>query len=132
LTPAQQREWIEGMKRVTLFMWRDMITAAQLEQLRQATSMDDIEGPAQGVRWPGRRVRLKVLERFAGPELPDFELFTGMGGGDCGVEFQEGEEYVVSAWRDKGGRWVTSICSPTFRVTENPEYVKVLRAWKKN
>ena len=29
LTPQQQREWIEGMKRVTIFMWRDILTPAQ-------------------------------------------------------------------------------------------------------
>lgn len=131
LTPAQQREWTEGMKRVTIFMWGDILTPAQRVQIQRATSIDDIEGPAQGVSWPGRRVRLRVLERFTGPEVPEFELFTGMGGGDCGVEFQEGEEYIVSAWRDKAGRWVTGICAPTFRVVENPEYVKALRAWKK-
>jgi len=131
LTPAQQREWIEGMKRVTILMWRDILTPAQQEQIERATSMEDIEGPAQGVSWPGRRVRLSVSERFTGPEVPEFELFTGMGGGDCGVEFKEGGEYVVSAWCGNAGRWVTSICSPTFHVAENPEYVKGLRAWKK-
>lgn len=105
--------------------------ACAKEQIERATSTDDIEGPTQGVSWPGRRVRLKVLERFTGPEAPEFELFTGMGGGDCGVELKESEEYVVSAWRGEAGRWVTNICSPTFHIAENPEYVKGLRAWKK-
>jgi hypothetical protein len=132
LKPEEEQQWATALKRVTLSIWGDILTPVEKEQIRQAKSLDDVEGPTNSVTWPGRRVRLKVSDRFIGPESPEFELATGMGGGDCGVDFQEGEEYVVSAWLDKSGRWVTSICSPTFPVAARPEYVRALRAWKKH
>ena len=66
-TPKQERELLDAMKRVTLFIWRDTLTPLQREQIQRAKSTDGFEGPAQGVPWPGRRVRLRVSERFVGP-----------------------------------------------------------------
>jgi hypothetical protein len=51
-----------------------------------------------------RRVTLEVLERFHGANLlgskdgtSTVEVFTGQGGGDCGIGFVKGESYLVFA-----------------------------------
>lgn len=43
----------------------------------------------------------------------DAEIFTGMGGGDCGYHFERGVRYIVYSYKEPDGRLSTGICSRT-------------------
>jgi hypothetical protein len=79
------------------------------------------EGPRLlHVRRVWRTVTLGVDRVWNGVPNDTVQVLTGLGGGDCGYEFREGETYVVFAdssdpWiaPGGGGPLVTSICSHT-------------------
>lgn len=52
--------------------------------------------------------------RQSGP----IDVWTGRGGGDCGIEIEPDAVYLVYAYRNVGGERVMGICSPTARVAE--------------
>ena len=67
-----------------------------------------------------RRVKLRVDRAFRGDSGAQIEVFTGVGGGDCGYPFQRGEKYLVfaSSWE---GRLSVSACGPTRRLADATE-----------
>jgi hypothetical protein len=78
-----------------------------------------VERPLPGGT-PGRTnerlVRFVVRRTWKGVAGPIVEISTGMGGGDCGVDFAIGREYIVDA-QNRDGRLVTGICD--FRSESN-------------
>jgi hypothetical protein len=68
-----------------------------------------------------RRVVHVAIERAArGVTGAAVDLWTGMGGGDCGFDFKVGERYVIYASRHPDGSLSTGICSRT-RLLTAPE-----------
>src|SRR5580704_3493172 len=47
----------------------------------------------------GRRARISVDEPFGGlsPDAREADVYTGLGGGDCGIDFHVGEVYLIDA-----------------------------------
>jgi hypothetical protein len=76
-----------------------------------------------------RKARFRVDEFFGGlaPHVQEIDVFTGVGGGDCGVAFKSGEVYLVQASLGNDGQVHASICSSTRRVTGEDFAVRVLR-----
>lgn len=126
--PPSLKELKEGQLR----LWRGIMNAAEVRRLLEASTVEEFSPLLDGVGWPFvRRVRLDVRERFSGPESRNFELFTGLGGGDCGVEFKEGEAWLVFASQDqKSGRWGAGICGHSSLLKDSANEVAVLRALK--
>lgn len=80
--------------------------------------------------WGRRAFAFNVEETFRGAAAGSVEVFTGMGGGDCGYEFVVGTRYLVYAHADKSGALATSICSATRRAEDargDLEYLRGLR-----
>jgi protocatechuate 3,4-dioxygenase beta subunit len=64
-------------------------------------------------------VRLTVDQPIRGMQSADVEVITGWGGGDCGYGFKLGQRYLVYAYREEGGkRLSTGICTRTRLLTE--------------
>jgi hypothetical protein len=67
--------------------------------------------------WPipeERHFRFRIQESFFGVEGKDVEVTSGLGNGDCGINFGEGRTYLVYAHRDpKTKRLYVGICSRT-------------------
>lgn len=64
----------------------------------------------------GKTVLFAVKETWKGPSEKEFSILTGDGGGDCGVAFVIGQDYLVYANLSdmyKEQSWSTTICSPT-------------------
>jgi hypothetical protein len=57
-------------------------------------------------------VTFKVDRYWKGTDSSEVIVFTGAGGGDCGIRFRKGDSYIVFAemLEDK---WRTGICSLT-------------------
>ena len=49
-----------------------------------------------------RLVRLRVVETFRGPTTSIVDVYTGLGGGDCGYSFVAGHTYLVYASQSSG------------------------------
>jgi Carboxypeptidase regulatory-like domain len=70
-----------------------------------------------GSAFAGRAVHLTDIRSLRG-ETPS-SVMTGLGGGDCGYNFQPGTRYLIVAHRrPTDGRLWTSICSPTQPLAE--------------
>lgn len=116
-----------------LCMWRGVLSPEEEQRLRNAGSLEELQKPLKGIfgNLP-RRIQFTVTEHFSGPSTANFELFTGSGGGDCGVLFQPGESYLVVVHRDPDTkRWSTSICSGTQSARYAEKDLSALRDWKR-
>ncbi len=69
------------------------------------------------------RVGFKVKRTIKGAAKANIELSTGLGGGDCGYEFELGSDYWVYA-RGTNADLTVSICSLTSLVPPKPHAVK--------
>lgn len=67
----------------------------------------------------GYDVTLEVLEVWKGVDRSIVQVHTGMGGGDCGFNFEEGKEYVVYASSGEGELLEVYICSLTGLLAES-------------
>ena len=121
------------MKDALLRIWSGVLLPEEEQKIKDATSTHDLDMPFKGLLWNmPRRVRFAVTEKFMGVDKDTFELFTGLGGGDCGVDFRVGESYLVEAGREEStGRWSSTACSRTQNMRHAEGDLMTLRAWKK-
>jgi hypothetical protein len=61
-------------------------------------------------------VTIRATAVYRGTKQERYEVSTGVWAGDCGVDFETGEDYLVYAWRDQTGRLVTNRCMHTAAV----------------
>ena len=116
---------VQRMRTFMLHFWRDTFSPAEKERIMKAKSVDDLESAVGSFWMTPRRVRFRISEAFAGPKIDPFVLYTGLGRGDCGVDFKAGESWLVDAYRDDAGRWIARICSVTL---PEPQAAAVLSA----
>ncbi len=64
---------------------------------------------------------------YRGQTQAEVVVETGVGGGDCGFEFNKGESYLVFAWKKESGRLSTGICSGTGLLRDAGTALRVLR-----
>ncbi|MEN3329977.1 MAG: hypothetical protein V7638_4784 [Acidobacteriota bacterium] len=64
------------------------------------------------IDWTPMAYKFAVEQAYLGIPGSEVEIFTGRGGGDCGVPFQTGQRYLVYAYRYKD-KLSTSICQRT-------------------
>jgi hypothetical protein len=61
-----------------------------------------------------KRVTVKVEKYWLGVKTPEMSIYTGIGGGDCGVPYVKGKRYFFGASRGHAsGLLETDICSPS-------------------
>ncbi len=78
-----------------------------------------------------KTVSLAVNESFRGIEERSVELETGMGGGDCGFAFENGQSYLIYAYRNKEtGKLGTGICTRTQLLSKASEDLEYFRGLK--
>ena len=64
-------------------------------------------------------VSLEVLHSYRDVQQKAMRLSTGLGGGDCGFDFEVGKQYRVYAFKDEAGELSTNICSGTALLEKN-------------
>ena len=95
--------------------------------------MKDVSGQRKqeylnGIEWVPMAYKFSVEQPYLGVAGAEIEIFTGRGGGDCGVSFQIGQRYLVYAYRYKD-KLTTSICTRTTsfsRATEDLAFLGML------
>lgn len=97
----------------------------------QGTSNPDA-GAAQATpsATPVTRYHFQINERFAGPETPAIDIFSGGDDGDCGYRFEKGEKYIVFTQQGTDGRLFTTICNGTRPAGEGRALLPQLRAMR--
>lgn len=76
-----------------------------------------------------KSVIFEVTNTWKGVNQTQVKIKTGQGGGDCGIDFLEGVEYLVYAKESEmyGAKaLVTTICDRTNKLTASTEDLKVL------
>jgi hypothetical protein len=99
----------------------------------QVTAQTEVYNPGKGkesLNHSERLYRFTVEQNFKGVKGQEIEIQTGMGGGDCGFGFRQGERYLIYAYFDaKINKHRTSICSRTTAYSnayEDLDYLKGL------
>jgi len=78
----------------------------------------------------GVEVTFTVSESWKGVSSRRITIVTGRGGGDCGVEFKDGVEYVVYAYPPGHDGCQTNICTRTREVAYAGDDLAFLRRQK--
>jgi len=97
-------------------------------ELEAAVTQKQVEAAFNSISAQGRRARLRVQTIFreakdedekAAAKDDEKELMVWTGQGDCGIDFQPGETYLVYAGNDEEtGQLETSVCYRTKRLTD--------------
>ena len=81
------------------------------------------------ISYRGKLVRFSLEQSFRGVDGQTVEILTGMGGGDCGYDFKQGERYFVYAYRNPGdGKLGAGICSRTMPLSKAGADLEYARA----
>lgn len=110
------------------------ISDSEKHELEVAVTHKQVEAAFNSITAQGRRAKLKVLTMYREAKDDDDakdhgdddkkaaatrEITVWTGQGDCGIDFQPGETYLVYAGNDEEtGRLETSICYRTRRLTD--------------
>jgi hypothetical protein len=76
--------------------------------------------------YPFLQVTFDVLRSYRGVEQKNAVVTTGLGGGDCGFDFEVGKQYLIYANED-AGHLSTGICSGTALLEESRSNLAYLR-----
>ena len=73
-----------------------------------------------------RVVDFAVTRVFRGDNADRISVLTGLGGSDCGYDFQTEQTYLVYASRGEAGTWFTSICGGTVAIEDAGTALRLL------
>ena len=76
------------------------------------------------------RYHFHIDERFAGPDSPDIDVFSGGDDGDCGYNFKKGDQYIVYTQQETEGRLFATVCNGTRRSADGRALLPQLRAMR--
>lgn len=76
------------------------------------------------------RYHFRVNEKFAGPDTPEIDIFSGGDDADCGYRFQKGAQYIVFTQRETEGRLFATICNGTRPAGDGRALLPQLRAMR--
>ena len=94
-----------------------------------ASAAANAEAATQG-NTPITRYHFHIDERFAGPDSPDIDVFSGGDDGDCGYNFKKGDQYIVYTQQETEGRLFATICNGTRRAADGRGLLPQLRAMR--
>jgi hypothetical protein len=69
--------------------------------------------PPWAWKYGSRQVSFEIARAFKGTAEHTISLWTGNGGGDCGIDFQPALTYLVLARYDSGHRLIADLCGGT-------------------
>ncbi|MGV8039098.1 MAG: hypothetical protein AB2L07_03160 [Thermoanaerobaculaceae bacterium] len=107
------------------FRYADFVAMVRVERIedqwttwrrlkdRLGLQPEDTGDPAKWALEYGFKVTVRVDESWKGHLGKESCIFTGRGGGDCGVPFEVGVSYLVYARATDGGQYYVSFCSRT-------------------
>lgn len=92
-------------------------TVTSIHGSRSGSGLADRVRDQLGLEEPyGREVRFTVTDSWKGVQSATTGVWTGFGGGDCGIGFNVGSSYLVYAFESEGASY-TGICTRTMDVS---------------
>jgi hypothetical protein len=79
---------------------------------------------------PVARYHFRIEQEFAGPDVPEMDIYSGGDDGDCGYRFEKGQEYLVFTHQDTQGRLFATICNGTRPASDARAIIPQLRAMR--
>lgn len=76
------------------------------------------------------RYSFHVDERFAGPDSPKIDVFSGGDDGDCAYRFKQGQQYLVITQQEGDSRLFATICGGTRPAADARALIPQLRAMR--
>jgi hypothetical protein len=105
--------------------------ASSAEAATAAANTNDANpGAAPQDVTPITRYHFHIDEKFAGPNSPDIDVFSGGDDADCGYYFKKGEQYIVFTQQETEGRLFAVVCSQTRPASEGRAILPQLRAMR--
>lgn len=109
-------------------IWPTLFSPGERDRINSSTNGTDLVSAVDRFwLWP-RRISVKVEDSFAGPKTGVFVPYTGLGNGDCGIDFKLGEHWLIDAYVDSAGRWIAHQCSVTLPVDRAKAVLEKLKA----
>ena len=110
-------EALEKLKSIYLDRMFTGIAENARTQIAAAKTQHELQQAFEAVQSEGRVARFRVRTLYKGEAAQSLDIWTG--GGDCGLDFQVGETYLVYAIEDEdSGKLETSVCMRTRRLSE--------------
>ena len=103
--PEENKKWRLEQTDIALFIGQ----VVEIEKVKVKWSESSDE------RHPMKKVTVRVEKYWLGVKFisPEMIIYTGVGGGDCGVPYVKGKEYFFWANRGRESRLLeTDICAP--------------------
>ena len=126
-------EALTRLKKIYLDMFAGLPDFAR-SQIAQATTSKELQSAFESAQSEGRVARFRVLTNYkddddtpdadaskppSAPKIPAKTMDIWTGTGDCGIDFQVGETYLVYAAEDEdSGKLETSACMRTRRLSD--------------
>jgi len=101
-------------------------TVMNIDSTAPAAAAPDASAASQSAD-PPIRYHFRVDERFAGPDAPELDVYSG---GDCGYRFEKGRQYIVFMQQSAGGQLMATICSRTRPASDGQALLPQLRAMR--
>src|SRR5271163_1204391 len=79
---------------------------------------------------PITRYHFHIDEKFAGPDSPDIDVFSGGDDADCGYVFKQGQQYIVFTQQETEGRLFAVICGATRPADQGRALLPQLRSMR--
>ena len=122
-------EAVQKLKKIYLDMFTGLPDDVR-SRIQDATTQRELQSAFEAVQSEGRVARFRVKTLYkregegdddadkSGKDTPEFlDIWTGSG--ECGIDFQAGETYLVYAIQDEdSGKLETSVCMRTRRLSE--------------
>ena len=111
-------EALARLKKIYLDMFTGLPDFART-QIAQAKTSKDLQNAFESVQSEGRVARFRVQTSYKNDDDAPKTMDIWTGSGDCGIDFQVGETYLVYAIEDEdSGKLETSVCMRTRRLSE--------------
>jgi|GEM_PF-2342154 hypothetical protein len=78
------------------------------------------------IKKSGLKATFSAVHAYRGEAREEVVIETGLGGGDCGFDFEKGSSYLVFAWKDDDGNLTTNICSGTRLLEDAGQFLRLL------
>jgi hypothetical protein len=104
--PEEVRKW--RLEQTELAFFIGSVVKIEKVKVREKQSDGSYE------HFPMKRVTVRVAKSWLGVKTPEMMIYTGVGGGDCGVPYVKGKQYFFLASRGRvTGLLETNICAPS-------------------
>jgi hypothetical protein len=123
LTPTTMRESAEVRAKGSSTVFEGMVLQIAL---RSGTVMP-VRAVSLTASGQQMVVKMQVQRTYRGVQGGTVTVVTGIGGGDCGFEFEVGKSYIVHADENPAGELFTSICTATEALDDAGPQLRVLR-----